>query len=237
LQLERILHSQGFGSRKTCRALVRSGSVELAGAVCEDPFSELETTDLVFSVDGEAWEFRQKAFLMLNKPSGYECSRSPSHHPGVLALLPEPLVQRGIQPAGRLDEDTRGLLLLSDDGDFIHRLISPRHKVPKVYEVTAKHPVSSAQVEALRTGVQLHDAPEPVAALACEQLDEKTLRLTLAEGRYHQVKRMVGAAGNRVEALRRIQIGGLVLPDDLPEGAWRWLGAQELALLWQGTPA
>lgn len=233
MQLERILQSQGFGSRKTCRALVRSGSVELAGVVCDDPFTELETADLVFSVEGESWEYRHKAFLMLNKPSGYECSRSPSHHPSVLALLPEPLVQRGIQPAGRLDEDTRGLLLLSDDGDFIHRLISPRHKVPKVYEVTAKHPVSEAQVEALVAGVQLHDTEEPVAALACEQLDEKTLRLTLAEGRYHQVKRMVGAAGNRVEALRRIRIGGLVLPDDLPEGAWRWLGEQELALLWQ----
>lgn len=229
-----MLQSQGFGSRKTCRALVRSGSVELAGVVCDDPFAELNTEDLIFSVDGEAWKYRHKAFLMLNKPSGYECSRSPSHHPSVLALLPEPLVQRGIQPAGRLDEDTRGLLLLSDDGDFIHRLISPRYKVPKVYEVTAKHPVSESQVEALITGVQLHDAAESVAALACEQLDEKTLRLTLAEGRYHQVKRMVGAAGNRVEALRRTRIGGLDIPDDLPEGAWRWLGEQELACLWQG---
>ena len=230
-----MLQSQGFGSRKACRTLVRHGRVECSGAVCDDPFQELEVESLAFRVDGADWVYRQKAYLMLNKPSGYECSRSPSHHPGVLSLLPEPLEQRGVQPAGRLDEGTTGLLLLSDDGDFIHRLISPRNKVPKVYEVSAKHAVSEAQVAALVTGVQLHDTPEPVAALACEQMDEKTLRLTLAEGRYHQVKRMVAAAGNRVVELRRIRVGGLDLPDDLPEGAWRWLGDSELARLWQGA--
>lgn len=227
--LERMLQSQGFGSRRECRQLVRAGRFQLAGRVEEDPFLELPTGDLDFVVDGQPWRYREKAYVMLNKPAGYECSRAPRHHPGVLSLLPGPLAGRGVQPVGRLDEDTTGLLLLSDDGEFIHRLISPRHKVAKLYRVTVRHPLDSAQIAALRRGVLLHDAPEPVSALACEQTGERLLMLTLAEGRYHQVKRMVSAAGNRVEALARVAVGGLVLPADLPAGAWRWLESEDLA--------
>lgn len=194
----------------------------------DDPLQEFATQDLLFSVAGEGWCYRQKAYLILNKPPGYECSRSPKHHPSVLALLPAPLVQRGVQPVGRLDEDTTGLLLFSDDGDFIHRMISPKHKVPKVYLVTTKHAVDPDQMAALRQGVVLRDAPEAIRPLACELLDERRLRLTLTEGRYHQVKRMVAAAGNRVEALARTAIGGLRLPGDLEQGAWRWLSEADL---------
>ncbi|NTV95959.1 MAG: pseudouridine synthase [Thiobacillus sp.] len=228
MQLERILQSQGFGSRKACRGLVRHGRVAVAGATVADPFAEFPPDGLTFQVDGSDWPYREKAYLMLNKPAGHECSRAPKHHPSVLSLLPEPLRNRDVQPVGRLDEDTTGLLLLTDDGQFIHRLISPRHKVAKVYEVTAKHPVDDGQIAALLAGVQLHDEPEPIAAAACEQVSERVIHLTLTEGKYHQVKRMVAAAGNRVEALKRIAVGPLRLPDDLPEGAWRWLDAAEL---------
>lgn len=229
MQLERILHSQGFGNRKACRALIRDGHVKVAGAVCKDPFAEFTPTGLEFEVEGETWQYQEKAYLMLNKPAGYECSRSPRHHAGVLDLLPEPLRNRGVQPVGRLDEDTTGLLLFSDDGQFIHRLISPKHKVPKVYEVTAKHPVDDAQIAALLAGVQLHDEPAPIAAAACERVSERVIHLTLTEGKYHQVKRMVAAAGNRVEGLKRIAIGELKLPDYLPERGWRWLDEADLA--------
>ena len=227
--LERMLQSQGFGSRKECRQLIRDGRFELEGRVVQEPFLNMAVDGMEFTVDGVAWTYRPRAYVMLHKPEGYECSRSPRHHPGVLTLLPEPLERRGVQPVGRLDEDTTGLLLLSDDGDFIHRLISPRYKVPKVYRVTAKHPVSSDQLAALLEGVLLHDETEPVAAMNCEKVSDRLLTLTLAEGRYHQVKRMVAAAGNRVEALARVAIGGLGLPDDLPPGAWRWLEAEDLA--------
>jgi len=231
MQLERILHSQGFGSRKACRAMIRHGQVSLAGSPCEDPFLDLDPQNLEFMVDGTTWGYHEKAYLLLHKPAGYECSRSPKHHPGVLGLLPPQLLERGVQTVGRLDEDTTGLLLLSDDGQFIHRLISPKHKVAKVYEVTARHPVTPDQVAALLAGVQLHDEPAPIAATDCAQLDDHRLRLTLSEGKYHQVKRMVAASGNRVEALKRVQIGGLVLPDSLASGQWRWLDAQDLAAL------
>lgn len=231
MQLERVLQSQGFGSRKACRAMIRDGRVRLDDAICDDPFTEVTTDNLSFAVDGERWPFHEKAYLMLNKPADFECSRSPRHHAGVLDLLPEPLQNRGVQPVGRLDADTTGLLLLSDDGQFIHRLTSPRHKVAKVYAVTAKHAVDDDQIAALLAGVQLHDEPGPIAAAACERVSEKVIHLTLTEGKYHQVKRMLAAAGNRVEALQRIAIGGLVLPDDLPERGWRWLTEDELDLV------
>lgn len=231
MQLERILQSQGFGSRKTCRALVRAGRVAVAGETCVDPFQEIDPTQLRFRVDDQAWIYRAQAYLMLHKPVGYECSRSPRHHPSVLSLLPGPLVARGVQPVGRLDEDTTGLLLLTDDGQLIHRLTSPRHKVAKVYEVTTKHAVDEHQLAALATGVQLHDETAPIAAAACTRLAENLLQLTLTEGKYHQVKRMVAAAGNRVVALKRVTIGTLTLPDDLQPGQWRWLETADLACL------
>lgn len=231
MQLERILHSQGFGSRKLCRILIRSGEITVNGELCEDPSAEFDTDNLHFSVRDEDWSYHARAYLMLNKPAGYECSQKPTHHPGVYALLPAPLRERGVQSIGRLDEDTTGLLLFSDDGQFIHRMGSPKWKVPKVYEAMTKHPLTDAQTSALVGGVQLNDEPAPIAALAAEAVAPHTLRLTLGEGKYHQVKRMVAAAGNRVERLQRVAIGELLLPDDLPVGQWRWLSEEDLEKL------
>ena len=134
----------------------------------------------------------------------------------------------GVQAVGRLDQDTTGLLLLSDDGKFIHRMSSPKHHVPKVYEVTAKHPVDAAQVQKLLAGVVLDDDPKPVRAADCVQTGELSLSLVLTEGKYHQVKRMIAAVGNRVECLHRSRIGSLLLPPELAPGQWRWLTAQDL---------
>ena len=227
--LAQVLFSQGFGTRRECESLVAAGFVSLAGEVCDDPWREVEPEGLEFGVQGQRWPYREKALVMLHKPAGYECSQKPKHHPSVLSLLPAPLRVRGVQPVGRLDEDTTGLLLLTDDGALIHRLTSPRHHVPKVYEVRCKHPVDEAQLAALRAGVVLDDDPAPVRAAACEADGTHGLRLTLTEGKYHQVKRMVAAAGNRVEALHRSAFGVLVLPADLAPGQWRWVeGPQAL---------
>ena len=231
MQLERILHSQGFGSRKACRIMVRQGEVAVNGDACDDPFAEFDTANLNFSVNGEPWRYREKAYLMLHKPANYECSHKTQHHPTIYSLLPYPLVARDVQCIGRLDEDTTGLILLSDDGQFIHRMSSPKWKVPKVYEVTTKHAVDEKQISNLVKGVQLVDEPAPIAALACKQISDKVIHLTLAEGKYHQVKRMVAAISNRVEGLKRIRIGELSLPDDLAVGQWRWLDEAALALL------
>ena len=238
MQLQEVLFSQGFGTRRVCAGLVQQGHIRVRGELVTDGAADLDTTGLRFCVDGVAWEYHEQAYLMLHKPAGTECSRKPSAYPGIHTLLPAPLRQRpqkggtdGVQAVGRLDQDTTGLLLLTDDGQFIHRMNSPRHHVPKVYEVTMRHPASKEQVQRLLEGVKLDDEPRPVRAAGCEITGERTLRLTLTEGKYHQVKRMIAASGNRVEGLHRSRIGGLELPADLAPGQWRWLGPAELALL------
>ena len=201
------------------------GAVQIDGQPRLDPQEDVLETGLVFSVEGQAWPYHAKALLMLHKPAGYECSRQPRDHPGVLSLLPVPLQRRGVQPVGRLDLDTTGLLLLTDDGALGHRLTSPKHHVAKVYEVTTKHPVTAELPQRLIEGVLLHDDSLPVRAAACEATGNHALRLTITDGRYHQVKRMVAAAGNRVEALHRSAFGALGLPAELAPGEWRWLPA------------
>jgi len=131
---------------------------------------------------------------------------------------------------GRLDQDTTGLLLMTDDGPLLHKLTSPKHHVPKVYEVTVKHALDQQQIDKLLGGVVLDDDPAPVKAEQAEIISELHLRLTLTQGKYHQVKRMVAAVGNRVEALHRSAIGRLALPDDLAPGQWRWLDDPALVL-------
>jgi 16S rRNA pseudouridine516 synthase len=235
MQLCRLLQSQGFGSRKACRELARAGRVAVDGRARLNPDEELPAEGLVLHVDGEAWVYREKAYLILNKPAGYECSRQPRDHPSVFALLPAPLVDRGVQCVGRLDQDTTGLLLLSDDGDFIHHHTSPRRAVGKTYRVTCKHPVVDGMLEKLRDGVLLHDETAPLAARHCVRTGERELEMTIAEGKYHQVKRMVAAAGNRVEALHRVAVGGFVLPANLAPGNWKWLEPADLEQLRQAA--
>jgi len=225
--LAQILFSQGFGTRRHCAALIADGQVQIGGVTQDDPQVGLHIDDLVFSVQGQAWPYRTHALVLLHKPAGYECSTKPRHHPSVLALLPAPLRERGVQAVGRLDADTTGLLLLTDDGTLIHRLTSPKHHVAKVYEVTCKHAIAADIVARLLAGVVLDDDPQPARAVACEVAGERQLRLTLTEGRYHQVKRMVAAIGNRVEALHRSGIGGLTLDAALVPGQWRWLGTAD----------
>lgn len=237
MKLYRALQSQGFGSRKGCIARVRAGAVAVNGVVCADPEAEVDPAGLELTLDGVAWPYREKAYVLMHKPAGYECSHHPSHHPSVFALLPPPLLQRGVQCVGRLDQDTTGLLLLSDDGQFIHRMISPKKGVAKVYRAVCADPVSGAMLDALRSGVQLNDEPAPLAVLACEKLGEHTLRVALAEGRYHQVKRMLAATGNRVATLHREAVGNYGLPADLPPGSWRWLEADDLKRLEQTWPS
>lgn len=241
MQLQDILFSQGFGTRRICCGLIQQGLVKVEDGsgvrVCSEPAETFVPEGLMFHVQGERWAYHERAYLMVHKPAGFECSQKPSTYPSVYTLLPGPLRARGggaaagVQAVGRLDQDTTGLLLMSDDGKFIHRLTSPRHHVPKVYEVRVKHPLDEKQVNRLLAGVVLDDDPKPVRAQACSAEGEFHLRLTLTEGKYHQVKRMVAAVGNRVEALHRSSVGVLSLTEGLVPGQWRWLTGQEVASL------
>lgn len=243
--LQELLFSQGFGTRRVCCGLVQQGWVELGSerTMCTDPMADVEPQGLIFWVQGHHWTYHAHAYLMLHKPMGFECSQKPSAWPSIFTLLPSPIRQRphgassGVQAVGRLDQDTTGLLLLSDDGQFIHRMSSPKHHVPKTYEVICKHPVSSEQVQHLLDGVVLDDDPKPVRAADCQRTADHALSLVLTEGKYHQVKRMLAAVGNRVEALHRSRIGGVEVPSDLAPGQWRWLTAEQVQALRVKTAA
>jgi len=230
LSLERVVHSQGFGSRKECRHLIVAGRIGLDGEPQSDADRLLDPAGRILNVDGAGWPWFQRLYLALNKPSGYECSRAPSGHPAIFDLLPDHFVRRGVQSAGRLDWDTRGLLLLSDDGDFLHEMTSPKKHLPKTYLAQTDRPLDAEQITQFREGVVLRDDPAAVKALSCRQVDEFRLELTIAEGKYHQVKRMIAATGNHCRALERVAVGDLRLENlDLAEGAWTYIDPRSIA--------
>ena len=233
--LDRILQSQGFGTRKWCAELIAAGEAIFNGEVIRDGRAAIETDGLQFIVYGETWTYREYVYIALNKPVNFECSRKASHHPGVLTILPDQFTRRDVQPVGRLDHDTTGLLLMSDDGPFIHRQSSPKHHVPKVYVATTHDPVTPELVAQLLRGVKLHDEPAPLAAVTCRKVDTHRLEIVLEQGKYHQVKRMLAAAGNHCTALCRTGIGRLKLDAlGLAEGEWCYLDEAQRALLMPG---
>lgn len=228
MRLEQILFTQGFGTRHECKGLIVNGHVTINQTVVEDPQSDFDVNGLIFSVDGVNWPYVEKAIIAMNKPAGYECSRKPLHHPSVLSLLPAPLRNRGVQPVGRLDEDTTGLLILTDDGALIHRLTHPKKHVSKIYRVTAKHAMTQEMFGRLLEGVMLDGEREKVAADDLVQIDDYVFEMQITQGKYHQVKRMVAAVGNRVSALHRVALGNYHLPDDLTVSKWRFIRREEL---------
>ena len=240
MYLSDLLFSQGFGTRRICAGLVQKGLVKIdtgTGLQLMDEDQDTTPTEgMPYEVQGVSWQFHTKAYILLHKPAGTECSHKPSVWPSVYSLLPAPPRHRpaktglqGVQAVGRLDQDTTGILLLSDDGQFIHRMSSPKHHVPKLYELTTADPLDDKVCQKLLAGVVLNDDPKPVMAAACEQVGTHQMHLTLTEGKYHQVKRMLGAVGHKVVGLHRSRIGGLVLPIDYAPGQWRWLDEQDLA--------
>jgi len=237
ISLEKILFSQGFGTRRYCSDLVYADLVKVNGQLAEDPEDRISTEGLILNVDGEDWEYHEKAYIAFNKPPNYECSHKTTHHPSVYSLLPAPLIERGVQCVGRLDFDTTGLLLISDDGQFIHRMTTPKKNIGKVYEITTPEPITQAQIDHLLNGVVLDDDPRPCYATACDLMSEYVLAMTIVEGRYHQVKRMIAAVGNHVAKLHRTQIGAYQMPFNLAQGQWRWLAPDDLKQLSQSIEA
>ena len=249
MQLQEILYSQGFGTRRVCAGLIQQGFVHIytnastEPLLCREADAEFDTLGFRFRINKMDWPYAKQAYIMLHKPAGTECSQKPSTYPSIYTLLPSALRMRpqkaavqGVQAVGRLDQDTTGMLILTDDGQLIHKMSSPRHHVPKVYDVVTKHPLDDQQITRLLAGVVLDDDPAPVHAAGCEVLAPLHLRLTLTQGKYHQVKRMLAAVGNRVEGLHRSAIGAMALPSDLLPGQWRWLTADDVLLVSQAKP-
>jgi 16S rRNA pseudouridine516 synthase len=231
MKLVKLLANLGYGSRSQVESHLRKGAVtdtqgRVLGAKDVRPHGEI-----LFK--GEPLDPPAPLTLMFHKPAGYTCS---TEDPGdtIYDLLPARYALRNpvLSPVGRLDKDTTGLLLMTDDGQLLHRLISPKHHVPKTYQVTLDRPLEGHEGALFSGGeLVLRGEDKPLLPAALEVLGEKEARITLEEGRYHQVRRMFAAAGNHVVALKRVSIGGLVLPAGLDEGEWRILGSTELAVI------
>ncbi len=229
MKLVKLLANLGYGSRKEAQRLIRSGAVTDAdGNVLGE--NDLPPHDQIL-FRGEPLDPPFPLVIMLNKPDGYTCS---SEDPGstIYDLLPERFALRnpGLNPIGRLDKDTTGLLLMTDDGKLLHKIIHPKSNCLKVYHATLDRPLEGHEGELFASGtLVLNSETRPLLPAQFEALGEKEALVTLHEGRYHQVRRMFAAAGNHVLELQRTTIGGLKLPADLEEGDWRALEPQELA--------
>ena len=230
LTLERLLASMGYGSRKESRALVRMGLVELDGNVLEDPFMEFAERPESITVNGEEVPTVDKLYVMMHKPLDVECSHNARDHQSVFSLLPDRFTAMGIQTVGRLDADSEGLLLLSNQGDFIHKVESPKKGLLKRYRVTLAREFTEAQKQELLEGVMLKGERREVLAREIE-VDGDSVVVAIGEGLYHQVRRMFAAVGNHVETLERISIGPVQLDASLGRGGWRFLTDEEVSFL------
>lgn len=208
---------------------IRQGLVSINGELVKQAARQVSVTDQV-ELDGEPLQLIGPRYIMLHKPAGYVCANDDPEHPIVFTLLDEPLVER-LHTVGRLDLDTTGLLLLTDDGQWSHRLTSPKHHVAKTYRVWTADPIPADAIAQFAAGVMLRGEKEPTKPAQLELVATHEALLTIHEGRYHQVKRMFAAIGNKVERLHRERIGALQLPVDLAEGEYRYLNAEELQLL------
>jgi 16S rRNA pseudouridine516 synthase len=232
MRLVRLVANLGYGSQKEVRAMIRDGRLADAQGVPLTIESRAEHHEI--RLDGEALDPAPGMVLMMNKPVGYTCSRA---DPGrvVYELLPERFSLRNpvLAPVGRLDRDSTGLLLMTDDGVLLHRITAPRSHVPKTYEVTLARPLDGGEAEIFASGtLMLRSEAIPLAPAILTMTDERHASITIVEGRYHQIKRMFAAVGNHVEALHRTAVGGLTL-GDLGGGRWRLLAQAEITRIFE----
>lgn len=228
MRLDKFLAQHLSISRKQVSRELRAGRVTVDGQVIKTGAVALTPEQAVYYNGVRVRAITGSRYFMLHKPIGYVCAHADPVHPPVNVLLDEPAAEK-LHAAGRLDVDTTGLVLLTDDGQWSHRLTSPRHRCAKTYLVTLAEPVTEAMIDALRAGILLRNERVPTLPADAEPLSAITVRLTLHEGRYHQVKRMFAALGNRVVALHRERIGALTLDADLAPGDYRPLTEAEVA--------
>lgn len=240
VRLDKLLANLGYGSRREIQALARMGEIRLDGQDLTDAGARIALTpDLParLTVEDEALDPLPGLCLMLHKPLGVTCSHKEAG-PLVYGLLPERWRRREppLSTVGRLDKETSGLLLLTDDGALLHRIISPKTNVAKRYQVTLARPLRGDEAAALDSGTLMLDGEDrPLLPVAMVAHDATHCAVTLTEGRYHQVRRMFAALGNHVEALHRDRVGGLGLPDDLSVGEFRVLDAEGIAAVFSGA--
>ena len=231
-RLDKIIASQGKYSRSEVKKLVKAGRVTLDGTVVKSSDVKAdEGADI--RIDGVSLNYKKYIYIMLNKPQGVISATEDRKQKTVLDLVPKELFRNGLFPAGRLDGDTTGFVLITDDGDFAHRILSPKNHIMKTYHATLRDPLSEEDIVRFREGLTLGDGTECLEAhVRVIERGERTIaEIKICEGKYHQVKRMFASIGNKVVALRRVKMGELELDAALPEGKCREITAEEFELL------
>ncbi|WP_062067068.1 16S rRNA pseudouridine(516) synthase RsuA [Cellvibrio sp. OA-2007] len=226
MRLDKFLSQNSDSSRSLIQQAIKAGRVFVNNVIAKKGDQKLQG-DEVITLDGNIVEAFKTRYLMLHKPAGYVCANSDSDYPVVVDLIRLPRWQE-LQIVGRLDIDTTGLVLLTDDGQWNHRITSPRHECNKIYRVTTANPISAETAELFATGVQLHGEKAATRPAQLELISSHEARLTIHEGKYHQVKRMFAAAGNLVVALHRESIGNIQLDPALAPGEYRPLTQAEI---------
>lgn len=229
MRLDRFLCEMNMGTRNQVKAYIRRGLVTVNGAAADRPDSKVDEAADRICFRGNVVKYRKYIYYMMNKPAGVISARTDSREETVLSLLGSGR-RDDISPVGRLDKDTTGLLLLTNDGELAHYLLSPGRHVDKTYHVTAEHPLTPEEIGRLEEGVEIGE-DRPTLPARAEVLPDGRLSLTIREGKFHQVKRMLHAVGNSVLALERVSFGGLELDENLKPGEYRELTEAELEIL------
>ncbi len=235
-RLDKFLCSQSMKSRRETDGLIRCGRVTVNGEICRRPATHIDPDADEVAVDGVPVIFSRYVYYMLNKPAGILCvSRDPKAKTVVDLLSPDDR-RRDIFPAGRLDKDTHGLVLLTNDGDLAHRILSPKHHIPKRYHAILDGPIGQAEIDAFASGTVLADGTNclPAHLTVLKDGTEPLVEITIFEGKFHQIKRMFGTVDRGVTWLKRVSMGGLELDDSLSECEYKSLAKQEISLLFKG---
>lgn len=235
MRIDRFLSDMGVASRKESKDSARRGGILLNGKAIKDTSCHIDPNADTVTYLGRVISYREHTYVMLNKPEGYVSATEDAKLPVVTELLPDELRRLELFPVGRLDKDTTGLMILTDHGELAHSLLSPRHHVEKVYRFTAAEPLKEGIEDEFKDGVTLKDGYECKSALIVLDGDRMSGEITLTEGKYHQIKRMIASFSNRVVSLERISFGKIPLDRNLSRGEWRFLTDSEVALLKSGA--
>lgn len=227
MRLDKLISSQGKYSRSDVKKLIKQGLVVVDGRKATTSDEKVDPNSAEVLVCGKPFIYKEHIYIMLNKPQGVVSATDDRVHKTVIDLVPSELKRDGLFPAGRLDTDTEGFVLITDDGDFAHKILSPKNHVEKTYIAEIAEPISEDDIKLLESGIVLKDGFECLPA-KIKPISEKIIEIKICEGKYHQIKRMLGAVGNKVVSLKRVKIGGLPLDVDLKPGFCREITQEEM---------
>ena len=231
MRIDKFLSECGLASRKESAKAAKSGGITVNGAVVKDTAKHIDPEKDKVTFLGREVEYHRFIYILLNKPEGYVSATEDKQHPFVTELLPEEYRKMGLFPVGRLDKDTLGLMLLTNDGKNAHMLLSPKHHVEKEYRFTCKAPLAPDAEQIFEKGITLGDGYECKSARLVSDADRLGGCITLTEGKYHQIKRMLGVIDNRIVTLERIRFANLTLSEGMERGEWRHLTKEEIETL------